>query len=159
MPIIELSAAKQHLRLESDYPDLQVSQYLGAAVLSASEFLNRKVFATQGELDAAVAAVPAALTAAGITYTAAIVAADAIADCVVSRSARAAACRAYRRAQTDAGETYAGIVVNDLIKAGILLTLGHLFENRQDVLVGSTAADLPMGARSLLQPYRVGLGV
>lgn len=55
-----------------------------------------------------------------------------------------------------AGE--APMVVNSLIRAGILLVLGHLYENREDVITG-TAADLPQGSRSLLAPYRVGMGV
>lgn len=52
------------------------------------------------------------------------------------------------------------MVVNDAIKAAILLTLGHLWSNREDVVSGPSAAavELPMGARSLLWPHRVGLG-
>lgn len=53
----------------------------------------------------------------------------------------------------------APIVVNSTIKCAALLVLGHLFENRQAVLVGVTASDLPMGFKALLMPYRVGMGV
>jgi hypothetical protein len=55
-----------------------------------------------------------------------------------------------------AGE--APMVVNSLVRAGILLILGHLYANREDVIAG-TATDLPQGSRSLLAPYRVGMGV
>lgn len=55
-----------------------------------------------------------------------------------------------------AGE--APMVVNDAIKAAVLLTIGHLDANREDVVVGATVAELPRGVRSLLQPYRVGMG-
>jgi hypothetical protein len=53
------------------------------------------------------------------------------------------------------------MVVNDAIKAAILLTCGHLYRNREDVLTGASvvAVQLPIGARSLLQPHRTGLGV
>lgn len=53
------------------------------------------------------------------------------------------------------------MVVNDAIKAAILLILGHLWRNREDVVTGQGAAavQLPLGARTLLFPHRVGLGV
>lgn len=51
------------------------------------------------------------------------------------------------------------IVVNDAIRAAILLIVGHLFANREAVVTGTIATQLPMGAHSMLWPYRVGLGV
>lgn len=51
------------------------------------------------------------------------------------------------------------MVANDEIRAAMLLTLGHIYNNRDDVVIGATAVELPLGARSLLQPYRVGMGV
>jgi hypothetical protein len=51
------------------------------------------------------------------------------------------------------------IVVTKAITAACLLILGNLYANREDVVVGATVSDLPQGSRSLLSPYRVGLGV
>ena len=53
------------------------------------------------------------------------------------------------------------IVANDSIRAAILLILGKLYAYREDVVVGSaaTVVELPFGARQMLFPYRVGLGV
>lgn len=51
------------------------------------------------------------------------------------------------------------IVVNDAIRAAVLLTLGHLYANRENVIVGSAVSEMKEGTRSLLWPYRVGLGV
>ncbi|MCY0385652.1 head-tail connector protein [Robbsia sp. Bb-Pol-6] len=51
------------------------------------------------------------------------------------------------------------IVVNDAIRAAILLILGRLYANREDTVVGATVFDLPTGSKQLLYPYRVGLGV
>lgn len=51
------------------------------------------------------------------------------------------------------------MVVNKSIQAAILLIFGHLAANREDVITGTIATDLPMGSRTLLQPYRVGMGV
>lgn len=52
------------------------------------------------------------------------------------------------------------ILVNDSIRAAVLLMLGHLYRTREDVQ-GSDGATMqvPMGAHSLLWPYRIGLGV
>lgn len=158
MSLITLAAAKAHLRLESDYPDAQVQGKLDAAESAAAQFLNRRVYADAGALSAAIGAVPAALVAAGTAYQAALTAADEIEDCIAQRAAKGYAARAYRDAQTVACETYAGIVINPQIEAAMLLTLGHLFENRQDVQQG-TLQELPIGATHLLFPFRVGLGV
>ncbi|WP_423192975.1 head-tail connector protein [Cupriavidus sp. H18C2] len=51
------------------------------------------------------------------------------------------------------------MVANAEVQAAVLLTVGHLYSNREDVVVGATVDELPRGARDLLQPYRVGLGV
>ncbi|MDO9357870.1 MAG: head-tail connector protein [Polaromonas sp.] len=158
MALVDLPAAKAHLRLGAGYPDEQVAPYLSAAELLAIKFLNRGVFADDTALSAAIAAVPAALIAAGTAYGAAMTAADAITDPVAREADRAYAADVYREAQTAARQTRAGIVVNDLIKAGILLILGHLFENREDVVTAVTVAPLPMGSRHLLTPFRVDMG-
>lgn len=51
------------------------------------------------------------------------------------------------------------MLVNDAIRAAILLTLGHLYANREDVLVGVSASEMPRGARDLLRPHRIIPGV
>lgn len=51
------------------------------------------------------------------------------------------------------------MVVNDAIRAAILLITGHLYRNREEVITGTITAQIPMGAHSLMWPYRVGLGV
>lgn len=158
MSLIDLAAAKAHLRLESDYPDDQVQGKLDAAESSAAQFLNRRIFKDQSALETAVGVVPTALSAAGVSYQAALAAANAIDDHVARCAAQGYALRSYRAALTLADETYAGIVTNAQIEAAILLTLGHLFENRQDVQQG-TVQQLPVGATQLLFPFRVGLGV
>lgn len=40
----------------------------------------------------------------------------------------------------------------------MLLTIGHLYENRQSV-VGTQRYELPLGVQSLLTPYRISLGM
>lgn len=45
------------------------------------------------------------------------------------------------------------VVFSPAIEIGILLILGDLYANRENTAVG-TVAELPMGARFHLQPYR-----
>lgn len=46
------------------------------------------------------------------------------------------------------------------IKQAILLYVGHYYENREaSINTGNNAAELPLGAQHLLQPYRVNMGV
>ncbi|MET0154747.1 MAG: head-tail connector protein [Rickettsiales bacterium] len=41
------------------------------------------------------------------------------------------------------------------IRQAILLVVGHLYENREDVSFGAQAAELPKGAGHLLSPYKI----
>lgn len=50
------------------------------------------------------------------------------------------------------------IVANAAIRAAVLLTLGDLWENREETVVGTIVASLPNGARSFLNSYRIGMG-
>ena len=51
------------------------------------------------------------------------------------------------------------IVLNAAIQAALLLIVGHLYANREDVLAGVSVAQLPNGSQYLMQPYRSGMGV
>jgi len=46
--------------------------------------------------------------------------------------------------------------VPEAIKAAIKLVVGHLYEHREEVIVGETANLLPMGAKSIADMYRLG---
>ncbi|WP_140920890.1 head-tail connector protein [Limnobaculum xujianqingii] len=48
-----------------------------------------------------------------------------------------------------------GLVLTDDVKAAMLLYIGHLYENREAVIVGSTPVKLPLAVDALLQPYRI----
>ena len=49
----------------------------------------------------------------------------------------------------------AASAVPDTLKAAIKLLVGHLYENREAVVVGTTVSKLPLAVESLLWPYRV----
>lgn len=51
------------------------------------------------------------------------------------------------------------ILVNPSIRAACLLIAGNLYGNREDIVVGTITSELPIGSRSMLMPYRIGLGV
>lgn len=51
------------------------------------------------------------------------------------------------------------MVVNDLIRAAILLTLGHLYANREENVTGTIVSKLDMGAKQLLGFFRKDMGV
>ncbi|WP_047933898.1 head-tail connector protein [Pseudomonas putida] len=60
-------------------------------------------------------------------------------------------------AADDAGES--PMVCNKQVKAACLLILGHLYANREDVVIGTIATELPKGSVALLTPHRIGWGV
>lgn len=159
MTIITLATAKEHLRVDGAASDAEITLKLSAAESIAQHFLNRRVFATQPEFTAALASVQSGLQAASTVYDTALDAAMLIEDERVKTLAVNAAMQAYKTASQDAQSTYAGIVINDQIKAAMLLILGHLYENRQDVQADGRVAELPMGAMHILQPYREFMGV
>lgn len=158
MSLVDIETAKQHLRADGDEENGLIALYLSAAELSAVEFLNRKIYADQAALDAAKAAIPAALDAAEVAYDAACAAADASLTVMARELRRSAAEADLGRQQANAAEVLAGVLTNDTIQAAILLILGHLYANREEVVPG-TVSKIPFGAHALLQPYRVGLGV
>lgn len=51
------------------------------------------------------------------------------------------------------------MVATPLIQAACLLIVGHLYANREDVVTGTIATQLPMGALELVTPYRIGWGI
>lgn len=51
------------------------------------------------------------------------------------------------------------IVVNPSITAACLLITGHLYLNREDVVLNAAPVSLPKGSEHLLFPYRIGMGV
>lgn len=156
--LVNLTTARQHLRVEDDYPEAQITPYLAGAEASAGDFLNRRIFASAGDLAAAIALLPVALNDATAAFEQALDDADDITDPCAREAARADALQVLRQVQDVARETRLGIVINPAIEAAILLTLGHLHENREDVVIGS-ATQLPKGAEFLLWPHRIGLGV
>ncbi len=158
MPVIDIDVAMQHLRAE-DEDRVLVEAQLGAAEEQASQYMQRRFYADQAALDAALATVPAAILYTRDRYESALAAIDPLGQVDDRQSARDRARQAFADARAAVEMVAQGIVINDAIQAACLLALGHLYANREDVVIGTITAELPMGSRWLLGPYRTGLGV
>ena len=154
-----IDIAKAHLRIDGLAEDTILAVYINAAEQSVAQHINRRLYADKPALTAAKAAAPTALTAATADYTAAKTAAYLLTDHAEQCAAMEAAHSDYLAAKNDYRETVRGIVINDQITSAVLLTLGDLYASREDTVIGASVAALPQGARFLMQPYRIGMGV
>lgn len=158
MSVIDIEMAMHHLLAEPE-DQVLVQAQLDAAEEAAMQFLNRRFYLDQVSLDAARAGVPAAMQQAMEANADACAAAEAEEDhtlrCRLLEHARQALADAYDRADSIAY----GMVLNPAIQAACLLKLGHLFANREDVVTGTIATELPLASQHLLMPYRIRMGV
>lgn len=158
MSVIAIELAMHHLLAEPD-DQVLIQTQLDAAEGAAMNFLNRRFYLDQVALDQARAGVPAAMQAAKDANAAAVAAAEAEPDltlrCRLLEHARQALADAYEQADAIAY----GMVLNPVIQAACLLKLGHLFANREEVVTGSTAVELPLASQHLLMPHRIRMGV
>lgn len=156
MSFVTLAEAKLHLRAtEGTDEDALIGLYINAAEQAAIKAMDRGVYADNTALQAAMTAAPAALTAATAAKEAAVAAAEALTNADEQAAALQVAETAYMRALAAYRQAFDGIVVNDQIKAAVLLTVGHLYAHREDAVVGASVSALPNGADHLLQPYKV----
>lgn len=158
MSVIAIEVAMQHLRAEDD-DQAHVQRLLDAAERAAAEYLNRRFYLDAGALAAARQDVAARRQAIREAYAAELEAAGLLTDQDDRAAAVADAEEVRREALQDCTATARGMVIEPDIVAACLLTLGHLYANREDVVVGTIAAKLPLGAQSLLTPHRIGMGV
>lgn len=154
MALISSSEALAHCRLESDYPVEQLQPYIDAAEISVIAHLNRAVYADQQALDAAMDAVPGSMGTAYDAYVAALDAAKLIDNPAQKQATIDLAQSVYDRAHITSRRVMNGMVINGAIRAAMLLTLGSLFANRENDVVGASVAALPTGAAALLSDFR-----
>lgn len=158
MSVIAIDLAMHHLLAEPD-DQVLVQAQLDAAEEAAMQFLNRRVYVDQVALDEARAGVSADLQQAKAGNAEAIATAEEEQDltlrCRLLDHARQALADAYDQADAIAY----GMVINPAIQAACLLKLGHLFANREEVVTGTIATELPLASQHLLMPYRIRMGV
>jgi hypothetical protein len=148
--MVSLDLAKMHLRADGNDEDALISAYIATALRAAVHYLDRRVFATQEELTAATAAAPEVLSAARVAYEALILAADLIANPQDRSAATRTAEDTYGRAREAYSRTQDGMVCNDSIRSAMLLMIGTSYAQREDVVIGLSVAQLPVGAHALL---------
>ena len=148
MSFVSLAEAKLHLRVDGTDEDALIGLYINAAEQAAIKAMDRGVYADGTALQTAMTAAPAALTAATAAKEAAVTAAEALTDADEKAAALQAAENAYMRALVAYRQVFDGIVVNDQIKAAVLLIVGWLYEQRED------GAEVPRAAQDLLNPFR-----
>lgn len=154
MSLIDLQRARDHLRVEADYPQEQIVDKLVAAEQHAAQFIGRKIFVDAQALTNAIAAVPTALAEAVEARDATLASADAIDLSEVRDEVRAHAVRVYGAALEDFVATYRGVVLNEAIEIAILIILSSLHNVNRD----GQEAGLPPAAKDFLHPFRVGIG-
>jgi hypothetical protein len=158
MSVISIELAMHHLQAEPD--DLPLIQaQLDGSERAAMDYLQRRFFADQAALDSAKDNIGERLAESRMVFDQAKAAAELTDDhgdrCRLLEYAR----RAYSQALEDIDRDAFGIVINPAITAACLLKLGHLFANREEVVVGATAVELPLASQYLLTPYRIRMGV
>ena len=150
MPMIDLALARQHLKIDEGdtTEDTLVTQYINSATSACEGYCNRKFYATQDALDIDYAA---ARTALDDARTARDTALEGVTDC----DTRSIITDRYNSQRAACLRRIHGIVVDDTIRAAILMMLGHFYRNRQEVVVAqySGATQLPAGAKRILEPY------
>ena len=155
MIFVTTSEAKLHLRVDSADEDALIGVYITAAEQMAIALLDRGVYADDTALGVAKAAAPGELDTAIAAYESAIAAAEALADETSKAASIQTAGNGLLRAKVAHRQAMDGMVVNEAIKAAVLLIVGHLYANREDVVAGVSVAQMPNGAEWLLQPYKV----
>ena len=155
MIFVTTSEAKLHLRVDSADEDALIGVYITAAEQMAIALLDRGVYADGTALGVAKAAAPGELDTAIAAYESAIAAAEALADETAIAAAIQTAGNGLLRAKVAHRHAMDGMVVNEAIKAAVLLIVGSLYVQREDVVVGVSVAQLPNGAEWLLAPYKV----
>lgn len=155
MIFVTTSEAKLHLRVDSADEDALIGVYITAAEQMAIALLDRGVYDDDTALGVAKAAAPGELDTAIAAYESAIAAAEALPGETAIAAAIQTAGHDLLRAKVAHRHAMDGMVVNEAIKAAVLLIVGSLYAQREDVVVGVSVAKLPNGAEWLLAPYKV----
>ena len=157
MSVIDIELAMAHLLAEPE-DQLLVQAQLDAAEEAAMQFLQRRFFVDQAAVVAAKAGTIQRTRDARDVYAISKAAAELPENvdirCRLMVQARQVLADAYEDIDMD---EYC-IVMNAAIQSACLLKLGHLFANREEVVTGTIATELPLASKSLLMPYRIRMG-
>lgn len=147
--MIDYDLALVHLKADGeDVEEPLILQYIASAQSICEGYCNRKFFPGAEERTTAVDAALLAVAVADDDYDAALAAAT-------NDTVRGLLTNDHIRRIAELTQIVNGIVVDGTITAAMLMTLGHLYKNRQEVIAGqqSSATQVPAGAMRMLQPY------
>lgn len=143
---ISQDTAIAFLKADDDADGLIASMLLGARSICEG-YCNRKFYDDQETADADFTQALTDMAAAVTAETAAL--ATYKQDYVTTRLIQ----QRYFTVFAGISQRMHGIVIDDSMDAAILMTLGHLYVNREDNIVsGNNAVQLPVGAQRILQP-------
>lgn len=153
MELISIDQARAQARVELDYPEEQLAPYILAAEDIAAAYLNRKIYSSLFNQSVARSEYPGAVAAAKQNYDFEVDQSQMLPEDEREPAIKMAALK-YKEALAAAENAINGILVNNTIIAAVLLIFGHLFTNRETVVIGQTAVEIPQGAKDILRPYR-----
>lgn len=155
MKLVTIDEARKHCKADGDDDDL-ITLYGNAAEAACARLANRNLYSTQAELTAARVASDAAMEAVYAAYDAAVLAAESATSAMHRIALTDDAKSDLDRALNARMGVVNGIVADDDVKAAVLLTLGHWYVNREEVVTGQGAAavQLPMSASAIMSQYR-----
>lgn len=156
MSVISINRAMAHLRVDEDI-DNDIASKLESAECIAKEYLNRNFYLDKASLDLAKEDIPLILSDAKTQYDRDVSFANALDRELVDKFILTASLN-YDTAIRKAKMISLGILVNPSIEIAVLLILGNLYENRED-LTTVNVYELPKGAEWHLHPFRTELGV
>lgn len=152
MSVLTISEAKSHQKIDDD-DDSEIQRKLESAELMAARFMGRYFYANDADKIAGYEEVASILNEAKIK-----------ANHLEENSKNASdeeerdfyleqAKQIRRESRTEAAMRINGVVINPVIRAGVLLTFGYLYETRE------ATNELPVSAQNTLFPFRINLGV
>ena len=147
--MIDLALAREHLKADDeDVEDTLIEQYIASAKTICEGYCNRKFYVDEAARKEAFDQALEDQVTIDDDYDAAIRAAT-------NDSVRGLLANDHASRIGELRQSANGVVVDDTIIAAMLMTLGHLYKNRQEVIAGqqSSATWVPAGARRMLEPY------
>lgn len=170
---VSLELAKQHLRVTHDAEDDLIQIYISAARDACENYINRPV--SDGTAGSEYQTFSSSYCDIHVPYGSTITSIDVgqsdgtytviTPDYTVSATGEVTFLDTSQLPDLELPDavrvTYTPPVtpVPPALIGGMLLVIGHLYENREDSVIGASAVSLPRGAESLWFPYRVRLGV
>ncbi len=148
---ISIESARAFLKADGDDDDLIIEQIAQAQSICEG-YCNRKFYDDQQSMMDDFSLALTDRTDQALARTNALAAVTGTDD--DSIATRALITGHYTQVMARISQRTHGIVVDGSIRAAIMLTLGHLYINREDNLsTGNNVVQVPVGAQRVLQPY------